>query len=118
MRVYKKLKVSGPTKMPTGPRSDIPPNTEKRMRNGEMWIFVPITRGLKKLSTMPTINTDQRMSPIAGIGFPVKKRKMIPGIETIAVPKVGMSDVTAATTPQRAPCGTPKNEKPRATKIP
>ena len=104
--------MSGPTKIPIGPRSDIPPKTAKSIRSGGMFIFPPTTIGLSKLSTKPTIITDQIKSPIAAGVLPEAKRKRIAGTETKLVPIIGTSEAIAATTPQSAAFGTPKIVRP------
>lgn len=104
--------VSGPTRIPTGPRREIPPSTEKRIKNGEIFIFLLINIGLNKLSISPTKTTAHIKRPIAGIVCPVAKRKIIAGIETNAVPMEGIRDATAATIPQSAGFGTPNIPNP------
>ena len=118
MRVYSKLTVNGPIKMPTGPKSEIPPSTEKRIKRGGMFVFPPTTSGLKKLSIAPTTIVAQTKRPIADVISPVKKRKIIAGIETKAVPKVGIREETAATTPQSAGLGILKNQSPKPINVP
>src|SRR3989344_8564184 len=98
--------VSGPTKMPTGPNSEMPPSTAKRIKRGGMFVFLDTKIGLKKLSIIPTTIIAQSKSPTADAVLPVAKRKSIAGRETREVPKVGNKEVTAATTPQSAPFGT------------
>ena len=88
--------------MPTGPKSEIPPSTEKRIKREDIFIFLLTISGPKKLSIIPTITTAQIKRPTADVVFPVTKRKIIAGTETKEVPKVGIRDATAATTPQRA----------------
>src|SRR3989344_6555617 len=103
---------SGPTKTPTGPKSEIPPNTEKRIKRWEIFVRLLIKRGPKKLSIIPTTTTDQTRRPIAEGIAPVKKRKRIAGTETKAVPTVGIREATAATSPQTAGFGILKNQSP------
>ena len=71
------------------------------------FIFLPTTIGPRKLSTNPTKTTDQAKGRWQ-MPVPMTKRKTIAGIDIKAVPKVGMSDITAATTPHNAPFGTLK----------
>jgi len=63
IRVYKKLIVRGPIKTPTGPRREIPPNTAKSIRSGEIFIFFPTIYGERKLSTIPTTMPAQIIRP-------------------------------------------------------
>lgn len=118
MRVSSRLTTSGPIRTPIGPSNTIPPSTEKRINNGGIFIFLPTIIGLKKLSIIPTNITDQIKSPIAGIRWPVAKRKIIAGTVINAVPKVGNREAIPAVTPQRVGFGTPKTIKPIDTKIP
>ena len=41
MRVYNKLIVRGPTRIPTGPKSEIPPKTENKIKRGGKFILLP-----------------------------------------------------------------------------
>lgn len=88
------------------------------MSNGDICIFPLITMGFKMLSTVPTIAIAQIKRPIAEAVLPVIKRKIIAGTETNAVPIIGISEATAATTPQRAAFGTPNNHSPVPINIP
>src|SRR3989338_10254019 len=98
--------------MPTGPKNEIPPSTENKIKSGGILIFFPTINGLKTLSIIPTTITDQIKSPSAKVVFPTIKRKIIAGIDTNAVPKVGIKDKTAATTPQSAGLGILKSQSP------
>ena len=62
--------------------------------------------GFSTLSPVPTINTDQIKRPIDKPVCPVKKRNIIAGTETTAVPKGGMIEAIPAITPHSAPFGT------------
>src|SRR3989344_5761691 len=88
--------------MPAGPKSEIPPKTERRTKRGGIFVLPPTTSGVKKLSIVPTRIVAQIRRPIAEVTFPVKKRKIIAGTETKEVPKVGIRELIAATTPQSA----------------
>ena len=110
--------VSGPTKMPTGPKSEIPPSTEKRIKREDMFIFLLTIIGPSRLSIIPTMTTAQIKRPIPAAVCPVAKRKIIEGTDTKEVPKVGMRDVIAATTPQSAAFGIPKIQSPNPNKTP
>ena len=110
--------MSGPTNMPTGPKKEIPPNTEKRISNDGIFIVLPTISGFKKLSINPTINIDQTINPIAPTMFPVKNRKTIAGMEIKAVPTVGNKEANIATVPQRAGFGTPEIQSPKPINIP
>src|SRR3989344_7785773 len=112
IRVYSKLTVRGPIKTPTGPKSEIPPKTANKIRSGGMFILLLKKSGLRKLSTIPTIIIDQIKKPMAEAVLPIRKRKMKAGIETRAVPIIGIKEAIAATTPQSAGCGTLKKERP------
>ena len=78
--------------MPTGPKSETPPKTEKRITTDGIFIFLPTIIGLKKLSTNPTIKIAQMMRPITCGKSDVTKRKIITGIVMSDVPKVGTKD--------------------------
>ena len=118
VKVYSKLTVNGPIKIPTGPKRAIPPKTEKRIKKGGTFILLPIMYGVKKLSIVPTIMIDQTARPTAETMWSVAKRKIIAGTETIAVPTDGMREVMAATTPQMAAFCTPNKLRPMVIKIP
>ena len=118
MRVSSKLTTSGPIKIPIGPRSEIPPSTEKRIKNGGIFILLPTRIGFRTLSTVPTKIADHANRPIAGIICPVAKRKIIPGTVTSAVPKDGIKELIPATRPQSAGLGTLKIMKPIDTRAP
>ena len=68
------LTVSGPIKIPTGPKSEMPPKTEKRIKNGGIFILCPTMYGFKTLSPVPTIKIAQISRPIARPVCPVKKK--------------------------------------------
>jgi hypothetical protein len=104
--------------MPTGPKREIPPKTENKIKSGGRFILLPTIIGLKRLSTIPTIATAQIRSPIASTVFPVINRNMTAGTEIIAVPIVGTRAVIIVTNPQRAEFGTPKSVKPIPINIP
>ena len=65
MRVYSKLTANGPIKIPSGPKSEIPPKTENKIRRGGISIFLPIKRGVKKLSIVETTTIAQIRRPMA-----------------------------------------------------
>src|SRR3989344_7294924 len=102
MRVYKKLTVRGPIKIPTGPKREIPPRTEKRINKEDIFIFLLTITGPKRLSIVPTIRIAHIRRPMADAVCPSINRKITAGIEIREVPSVGISEVIAATTPQRA----------------
>ena len=110
--------VKGPTKMPTGPKSEIPPKTENKIKRGGRFILLPTITGLNKLSIIPTITTAQAKSPIASIVLPVTKRNIIAGTEIMAVPILGTNEVIIVTNPQSAGLGTPNKARPRPINIP
>ena len=110
--------VNGPTSIPTGPKSETPPNTEKRIKIEGKFIRFPTMSGPKKLSISPTMITAHAKRPIASPVLPVVNRKIIAGTDTKAVPKVGMKDKMAAITPHRAPFGMPKIQNPIPSSIP
>ena len=100
------LIVSGPIKMPTGPKRAIPPKTEKRIENGGIFTLCPTMYGFKQLSHVPTISVAQIKRPIDEPVCPVAKRKITAGTDTIAVPKGGMIEAIPAKTAQIAGFGT------------
>ena len=104
--------------MPTGPKSEIPPKTEKRIKRGGRFILLPTTIGFNILSIVPTITTAQIKRPRAFMVCPVAKRNIIAGIETRPLPIAGTSAVIIATKPQSAGFGTPNNAKPILTNVP
>ena len=112
------LIVKGPTKIPIGPRREIPPRTENKIKRGGRFILLPTMIGLNKLSIVPTIAIAQTKSPMASTVFPMEKRNIIAGTETSAVPKEGISAVIIVTNPQSAGLGTPNIAKPTPISIP
>lgn len=118
IKVYSRLIVSGPIKIPIGPKRETPPSTAKRISRGDIFVFLPIIIGERKLSIIPTITDDQIASPTAPEVDPVASRNNTAGTETRAVPIVGMSEVIAATTPQTAGFGIPKIQSPKPKRTP
>ena len=110
--------VRGPTKIPTGPKNEIPPRTEKRIKRGGRFILLPTTIGLSRLSTIPTITTAQIKSPMAPTICPVRKRNIMAGMDTMAVPMVGTNAVNMVTNPQSAGFDTPNKARPMPINIP
>ena len=112
------LMVKGPTKIPIGPNSEIPPKTENKIKKGGKFILLPTINGLNKLSIIPTTATAQTKSPMASKVFPVIKRNIMAGTEIIAVPIEGTNAVIMVTNPQSAEFGTPKIARPTPINIP
>jgi len=109
---------NGPIKIPAGPKREIPPNTEKSIKNGDISILLLTINGFKKLSINPTMTIAHTRRPIAGNIYPVAKRKITAGIETRLVPNGGIRAAMAATNPQKAGFGTPNNDNPIHINIP
>ena len=118
MKANNKLIVNGPRKIPIGPKSAIPPNTERSTSNGCNCRFFPRSFGPNKLSISPTASIPQIKSPIAEMIFPITKRYIIPGTITRAVPNPGIRAAITVIVPQRTLLGIPKIVKPIAVKIP
>jgi len=74
IKAKSRLVVSGPRKIPAGPKNESPPKTERSMNNGCILSFLPITFGPSILSINPTAVVPQIRSPIAGTVFPITKR--------------------------------------------
>lgn len=110
--------VKGPINIPIGPKKDIPPKTENKIKRGGKFILFPTMYGFKKLSISPTTITAQINRPIAPVILPVKKRNIIAGTDTRPVPTVGTKAVIIVTSPQRAGFGTPKKAKARPISMP
>ena len=92
--------------MPTGPKTEIPPKTENKIKNGGTSILCPTMYGFNTLSPLPTINIAQIKRPIDEPVCPMAKRKITAGTETIAVPRGGTMEAIPAITAQIAGLGT------------
>ena len=105
-------------RIPSGPISEIAPKIENKINKDGISVSLEMIYGLKILSIVPTRTIDQMRRPTACNGMPVKNKKSIAGIETIAVPIVGTKDATAATTAQITAFGTPNTINPVQVSIP
>ena len=104
--------------MPSGPISETPPKIANKTNKEGISVPLEIMYGFSILSIVPINKTDQTRSPIACMFIPVKKRKIIAGMATIDVPKVGTKEAIPATTAQIAGLGIPKIIKPTQARIP
>ena len=110
--------VKGPTKIPIGPKSEIPPKTENKIKRGCSFTLLPTIIGFKILSMVPMSTIPQTASPRAPSVFPVSRRNIIAGTVTSPLPTVGTNAVTMATNPHNAGLGTPKIENPIPASVP
>ena len=96
-----KVEISGPITIPIIPHSFTPMNTPRSTVTG--WIFPRelVNFGRIRLSTVPTINEPQRMRPVPLKYSSFAIRIIEAGSQMIDVPRSGIKDMTAMTSPQK-----------------